>query len=246
MSRATRRAAATVLCALAGALAADAPAAARDEERGAEKEAPESGPPTWYAQALARGPGGLNVTHFWSKGPMLRAETVVVGHKVVTIVRGEWYYAYDGVLKTGMAIRRDANAVARDAPGRRPFGNEYEKLLEQGAELVREETMVGRETGVFRITDDHGRRELWVTMDPQRIPLRIEIYDRKSSTERVTDYVNWQSAMFIPDSFFEPDPSVELERIEFEEYLRRSVEEGPVGPVPVLYTDLLRAKKKAD
>ena len=29
--------------------------------------------PTWYAQALARGAAGLNVTHFWSKGPMLRA-----------------------------------------------------------------------------------------------------------------------------------------------------------------------------
>ncbi len=27
-----------------------------------------SGPPTWYAQALARGDAGLNVTHFWSKG----------------------------------------------------------------------------------------------------------------------------------------------------------------------------------
>jgi hypothetical protein len=232
--------------ALAGGLPTGAPADdARDEKkRGAKEAAPESGPPSWYAQALARGPGGLNVTHFWSKGPMLRAETVVVGHKVVTIVRGEWYYAYDGVLKTGMAIRRDPAAVARDAPGRRPFGNEYESLVEQGAELVREENMVGRATGVYRITDDHGRRELWVTMDPQRIPLRIEIYDRKSSTERVTDYVNWQSALFIPDSFFEPDPSIELERIELDDYVKRSVEKGPVGPVPVLYTNLLHVKKK--
>ena len=29
--------------------------------------------PTWYAQALSRGPGGLNVTHFWSKDRKLRA-----------------------------------------------------------------------------------------------------------------------------------------------------------------------------
>jgi len=234
--------------ALAGGLAAIASADdARDEKRrGGAEEAAESGPPSWYAQALARGPGGLNVTHFWSKGPMLRAETVVVGHKVVTIVRGEWYYAYDGVLKIGMAIRRDPAAVARDAPGRRPFGNEYETLVGQGAELVREENMVGRATGVYRITDDHGRRELWVTQDPQRIPLRIEIYDRKSSTERVTDYVNWQSALFIPDSFFEPDPSIELERIELEDYVKRTVQKGSVGPVPVLYTNLLTVKKKGD
>jgi hypothetical protein len=239
----TALAGALTALALAGGLPTGAPADdARDEKKRGAEAAPESGPPTWYAQALARGAGGLNVTHFWSKGPMLRAETVVVGHKVVTIVRDEWYYAYDGVLKTGMAIRRDPAAVARDGNGRRPFGNEYESLVEQGVELVREENMVGRATGVYRITDDHGRRELWVTMDPQRIPLRIEIYDRKSSTERVTDYVNWQSALFIPDSFFEPDPSIELERIELEDYVKRSVEKGPVGPVPVLYTDLLRMK----
>ena len=34
---------------------------------------------TWYAQALARGSAGVNVTHFWSKGPKLRAETVIAG-----------------------------------------------------------------------------------------------------------------------------------------------------------------------
>ena len=199
--------------------------------------------PTWYAQVLARGDAGLNVTQFWSKGPMLRAETVVSGHKIVTIVSGEWYYAFDGLLKEGMAIRRDPAAVARDAPERRPFGNEYRILIEQGAEKIREEELLGRRAGVFRVTDRHGKRELWVTLDEDRLPLRMEIFDRKTGSRRYTDYINWRSFLFIPDTFFEPDPGVDFERIDFEEYARRSASTGPVGSVPVLYSDLLHVKR---
>src|SRR2546427_5335557 len=93
-----------------------------------------SGPPTWYAQALTRGEAGLNVTHFWSKGAMLRAETVVAGHKIVTIVRGDRYYAYDGLSGEGLAIRREPAVVAEDRADRRPFAREYEILKRQGAE----------------------------------------------------------------------------------------------------------------
>lgn len=203
----------------------------------------QAGLPTWYAQALTRGDAGLNVTQFWSKGSMLRAETVVSGHKVVTIVKGEWYYAFDGLLKRGLAIHREAAAVARDAPGRRPFGNEYQILIDQGAEKVGEEALLGRRAGIFRVTDRLGRRELWVTLDDDKLPLRLEIFDRRSGQKRYTDYVNWRSGLPIPDSFFEPDPAVELERMEFDEYLRRSVETGPVGPVPVLYSNLLHVKR---
>lgn len=201
-----------------------------------------AGPMTWYAQALARGRAGLNVTHFWSKGPYLRSETVVAGHRVVTIVKGEWYYAYDGLTGRGLAIRRDPAAVALAVKHGRPFGHEYESLLSQGAELVKEEEVLGRKTGVYRVTDDHGRRELWVTLDEERLPLRIEIYDRKSADRRYTDYVNWQSGLSIPDSFFEPEANVALERIELEEYFARTLAQGPVGPVPVLYTRLLHVR----
>lgn len=198
---------------------------------------------TWYAQAMARGDAGLNVTHFWSKGPKLRAETVVAGHKVVTIVNGDWYYAYDGLTGRGLAIRRDPKARARDAPTRRPFGNEYESLLRQGAELIREEDLLGRKTGVYRVTDQLGKRELWATMDEQRLPLRIEIYDRRTSRRRYTDYLNWQTRLAIPNAFFEPDQWAKLERMEIEEYLTRTATEGPTGPVPVLYADLLHVRK---
>ena len=199
--------------------------------------------PTWYAQAVARDDAGLNVTHYWSRGPMLRAETVISGHRIVTIVKGQWYYAFDALSGQGLAIRRDAGAVARDAPERRPFGNELQVLLDQGAEKVGEEMLWGRLAEIFRITDERGRRELWVTSDDKKLPMRVEVFDRRSGQTGSTEYVVWDASLEIPDAFFEPDPSVELERLEFEEYLRRSAESGAVGKVPGFYADLLHARK---
>lgn len=208
----------------------------------AEEEKPRPAPAdTWYAQALARGDAGLGVTHFWSKGPKLRAETVVAGHKIVTIVNGPTYYAYDGTSGQGIAIERDASALEKDRRGRRPFGNEYERLLELGAELVREEKRLGQATGVYRLTDEFGRRELWVTQDELRIPLRIEIYNRATTQRTTTDYLNWQSGLSIEDAFFEPDPRAKLEAMDYATYAKRTATEGPVGPVPVLYRALLYA-----
>src|SRR5262249_31141118 len=221
------------------ALLLSAPAALAAEKDAAKKPA---GPPTWYAQALTRGEAGLNVTHFWSKGAMLRAETVVAGHKMVTIVRGDRYYAYDGLTGEGLSILREPATAAADRADVRPFAREYEILKRQGAELVREETLLGRKAGVYRVTDDQGRRELWVTQDDLRIPLRVEIFDRDSGAQRTTDYVNWQSDLAIPDTFFAPDPQAALQEMDYTEYLRRSSAEGTVGPVPVLYTSLLYRK----
>jgi hypothetical protein len=171
-------------------------------------------------------------------------ETVVGGHKIVTIVRGDRYYAYDGLTGQGLAIRREPATVAADRPDRRPFAREYELLSEQGAELVREETLVGRKAGVYRLTDSRGRRELWVTQDAQRIPLRVEIFDRETGNQQTTDYLNWQSDLPIPDAFFAPDSQAALQEMDYTEYLKRSSEQGTVGPVPVLYTHLLFKKKK--
>jgi hypothetical protein len=198
-----------------------------------------SGPSTWYAQALTRGDAGLNVTHLWSKGAALRAETVVAGHKIVTIVRGDRYYAYDGLTGEGLAIRRDPKVVSAERADQRPFAREYDTLIRRGAELVREETLIGRRAGIYRLTDDLGRRELWVTQDELRIPLRVDIFDRQSGTQRTTDYVNWMSDFPIPDTFFTPDTRAALTEMDYGEYLRRSAQEGTVGPVPVFYTQLL-------
>jgi undecaprenyl pyrophosphate synthase len=93
------------------------------------------------------------------------------------------------------------------------------------------------------VTDDQGRRELWVTQDELRMPLRVEIFDRASGTQRILDYLNWQSDLAIDDSFFQPDTRASLEEMDYSEYLRRSSEQGTVGPVPVFYTNLLYKKK---
>ncbi len=207
------------------------------DARAEDAKPPES--PTWYAQTHSRSDeGNLNVTNFWSKGPWLRAETVVVGRKVVTIVRGEWYYAYDAISKRGIAIRREPAAIAKD--GGRPFANEYETLIEQGAEIIGEAPFRGNPTGILRVTDDYGQRELWVTLDDDHLPLHLEVYDRRTSRRRVTEYVTWQRGVTLVDSFFEPHPDTELERMDVTAYMQKSLEQGTV---PVLYADLLRVRR---
>jgi hypothetical protein len=199
--------------------------------------------PSWYAQAMAHSDSGLNVTYFWSKGPRLRAETVVTGHRIVTIVNGDFYYAYDAVTRKGIAIRRAPEAIAQDKSDRRPFGRELEILLDQGAEKVREEVYLGAPCDVYRITDDAGKRVLWVTQTEPRLPVRLELFSRKSGRTRYTDYLNWLSGLPLSDDFFKPEKEVELERYSLDDYVRITVNEGPIGPVPVLYADLLHGGK---
>ncbi len=207
--------------------------------RPARPQPPAGAPPTWYAQVLAHSPGGLNVTHFWSYGPRLRAETVVAGRRVVTIVNGEYYYAYDALTNKGVAVERSPEALAHDATGQRPFGNEVGTLLRQGAEKIREEAVLGRPCDVYRVTDRRGRRELWVTQGTSPLPIRVEVYDRVRKRTFSTEYLSLQSGLAVPLEFFEPAPQVQLERYDIEGYYRRVSRSGAAGPVPILYSNLL-------
>lgn len=199
--------------------------------------------PTWHAQALAHSDGGLNVSYFWSKGAKFRSETVVTGHRIVTIVNGDLYYAYDAVTRQGIAIRRSPEAIALDRPDRRPFGRELEILVGQGAEKVGEEHRHGAPCDVYRVTDDAGKRVLWVTQSEPPLPVRLELFSRQSGRTRYTDYLNWMSDVPLDDSFFQPEKGVELASYSLEDYLQVTVNEGPVGPVPVLYAELLHGGK---
>jgi len=205
----------------------------------AEDRTPAPASPTWFSQVISHSDAGLNVSYFWSKGARLRAETVIAGRRVTTIVAGNTYYAYDAVSQNGIAIPRSPKAIAADAKGARPFGREFEKLKSQGAERVREEVVMGRECEVFRLTDQLGRRELWVTKDELRLPVRVIVYRRDTQKTTATDFVNWLTGLSIADAFFEPESSVAFERMDLDRYLQRSSTGEPVGPVPVLYTDLL-------
>jgi len=200
----------------------------------------EAGAPTWYALTLAHSEIGLNIAYFWSKGSRLRAETVVAGRKIVSIVNGDTYYAFDATSREGVAIGRAPEAIAKDAPGRRPFGREVEVIVEQGGEKVGEEEIGGRPCERYRVTDGAGRREVWVTKDELRLPVRLEIYTRLSGKTIHTDFVNWAAELPIDDGFFEPDPDLRLTRLSFEEFSERQF--TPVGPVPILYMDLLTGR----
>ena len=130
--------------------------------------------------------------------------------------------------------------MALDVPFRRPFGNEAIRLIELGAEIVGEENYHGREANVYRLTDGLGRRTIWASKDALNIPLHVEIYSRRTGQTQATDYLDWLTGLAIRDSYFDVDPSVEITSYEFEEYGYFMAKSGSVGPVPVLYTDLLR------
>jgi hypothetical protein len=227
-----------------------APCAAAEEAQAGRSGAAKAAPtpagkgvpaePTLFALALAHSELGINVAYFWAKGPKLRAETVIAGRKIVSLVNGDTYYAYDATGREGVAIGRAKAAIAKDAPDRRPFGRELEIVLGQGGEKVGEEEVGGRACERFRVTDAAGRREVWVTKDALRLPVRLEIFSRLTGKTIATDFVSWTSALPIEDAFLEPEPGVRFQRLSFEEYAARQF--TPVGPVPILYMDLLTGR----
>jgi hypothetical protein len=213
------------------------PAAAQKDESSEQTSAP-----SWYAQTLSRSESGLNVTHMWSLKTQFRAETVARGHKLVTIVRGDTYYVYDELTLTGIAIRRAPAAIAADSRSPRPFGNEAQILVEEGGEKIREETVVGQRADVYQVTDGDGRRVVWVTQDERRLPIRVEIFGRKTGSTRYKEYIDWAVGIPLTDAFFEPDPAVRFERFELDEYIAKTIERDPVVAIPILYGELLHGR----
>ena len=178
------------------------------------------------------------MVHFWSKGPLFRSEAILAGRKIVTIVDRTTYYVLDEVAGTGIAIERSEAARALDDRGKRPFANELDKLLRNGGELIRSEESAGQPVDVYRLTDDRGRRTIWVSTGKPSVPLRVVTYDRKSATTGKLDYVNWLHNPVLADSFFAPDPRTKIERFTYEKY-RKQIVKAPLGPAPVLYRHLL-------
>jgi hypothetical protein len=242
MPRRLFRSTARLAAALAGLALAVAGVAGAQEQATGPKPAPPPRAPlpdTWYTQALAYSEAGINVTHFWSRGRSLRAETVIAGHRVVTIVSADTYYAYDLLSRRGIAVKRTAKAMQQDAARARPFGNELDALLRHGGESIGTDEVGGRPVEVFQATDGRGRRQVWVTTDSLRLPIRLKIWRRSTGQTLHTDFLSWTRGLPIDAGFFEPEPDVAFERMSFEEYVAQQADRVPLGPVPVLYTDLL-------
>jgi len=205
----------------------------------------DSAPETWYARMLARNESQLTVTYFWSRGAKMRAETVVAGQLIVTIVNGDTYYTYSPSGGGGLAVERAPEAIAADATSGRPFGQEVELLLDQGAEKVGEETFRGRMCDVYRVTDNDGKRQIWATQGEPRVTSRIEIFRRAAGTTQYLDYDQWLRGIPIADGFFEPHAGLDLKRYSLSEYLVEATRDGTLGAIQFLHLLTGRTKKPA-
>jgi outer membrane lipoprotein-sorting protein len=194
---------------------------------------------SWYTQSYTRSETGLTITYLWSLNSKFRAETVLRGHNLVTIVNGDTYYTYDALTMTGIAIRRAPAALAADSPDRRLFGNEAQMLIDRGGEKIREENIAGKDADVYQITDETGRRIVWVTKDDQRLPIRVELFNRKSGATRYKEYVDWITGFPIADAFFEPAPGIQFKRFELDEYIKYTLAKGSTLTIPILYQEML-------
>ncbi len=192
---------------------------------------------TWFAEAITPSDIGIESSYLWSKGRKLRADTVVAGTPVVTIVNGATYYAIDGRSLVGTAIERAPKALANDAKGGRPFLNDSERMIAMGGEKVSSERIAGRPCDVYRLTDSEGKKTIWMTQDNLHLPVKIELFGRAAG-QTATTIINWSRGFDVPDAFFEPDPRVTLERLSYQDYVNRARTRAP-SAVPVLYGDLL-------
>jgi hypothetical protein len=196
----------------------------------------------WWTQRLTYGAGPMIVENLWSKGPRMRAESVFLGHPIVTLVDERRYVMIDEVTRTGVAIARSPASIALDAKRKRPFGHEADDLIAEGGEKVATEVRAGEEVDHYRLTKPGGnQREVWASADAFKLPSEFRTFDRASGQETRVMYVRWVQQAF-PDALFQPEPGVKLEELSYEEYVARS-ERGPVGPAPPLYADLLHGPR---
>lgn len=222
------------------ALVASSPAQGEEESGGERRVWPPSpeGAETWHATTFVSSPVGFRVIDYWSKGDWMRANTLISGHPITTLVRGDRYVVYDVLTGEGLSIRRSKRARKEDAKRERAFGNELEELVAAGGERVEDTRISGVDATMWRLTDTRGRRTVWVRRRKPVIPLRVETFDRGSSETVTVDYANWAAQIAIPDHFFEPPAGLELRELDYEAFVKAS-QEGRAGPLPVLYPDLL-------
>jgi len=197
----------------------------------------------YQATSLARTAYEVIIVQYWSLGPLLRAEAVMSGHNIVTVVNGDYYYVYDSLTNSGYRIRRAPEVVAADANRKRPFGMQLEEILAYGGEKIREETFEGVPVEVYRMTNDEERRTLWVQKNSDAIPIRIETYERKQARTARLDWLNWLTGLKVSESFFSPPSEVVFEEFEsYDAYLLR-LTKGPVPPAPPFFHELIQVRR---
>lgn len=209
-----------------------------EAQSGVEKKEPTR----LYASVFVSGRSGYRIIHYWSDQSKMRAETLIGGHPITTIVRDDQYLVFDRLTNKGLAITRAPAAKSDQAKRGRPFGNDWQEIRDAGGELVEETKLAGADVEVWQLTNSNGSQKVWVTKDAARVPLKVETYDRKSSNTVTQDYSNWTVELEMPAAFFEAAPNVNFERYSYEDFVAKARKE-PVGTVPVLYPDLLHGSR---
>lgn len=233
--RGRRTGALALLVALVFTVVTAAPPHASAEERESAM------PRTWHATAIVRGDIGLRVVDYWSRGPDMRARTVMKGHPITTIVVDGRYIVYDELTGKGLDIGRSPRAIAEDADRVRPFGFELDEVKLEGGERVEELVFGSRRGEIWQVTDARGRRKVWVTVGTPQVPLRVETFDRKTAAKIDLDYQNWVFDLELSDRFFSPPAGTTLESFEYDDFMQRALD-GRIGAVPILYPDLLHGQ----
>ena len=204
-----------------------------------DKDTPSEAPNSYYSMTLGRSGFDLVVASYWSLGPLLRSETAVAGHTIVTIVDKKYYYTYDALTRKGYRIGRSKSSIVQDADRLRPFALDYNLLIAQGGEKIREETLNGIRVDVYRVTDQKGRRTLWVTQNSLKFPVKLETYDRKTSRTSELDWVQWIPGIALDEEFFEPPRKLDLQRFDDYQDFIEALKEGPISPSPPLFHGLV-------
>ena len=209
----------------------------------AAKPKPRETPKTWHATAFFSSKSQYRIIHYWSAGSSMRAESVIGGHPITTIVRDDRYVVIDRLTGKALDTERAKRATEEDKGRLRPFGIELDELRRAGAEKVEETRISGVPVEVWRLTDNASRRTVWVTKAEPRVPLRAETFVRGSSDTLTFEYSNWVFDLEIPDEFFETPSNLDVEELDYDEYEEKSAN-GPVGPAPILYPDMLHGGKQ--
>lgn len=234
VGRGGRRARAAALLAIVVVLGSAPIGHAEDEEERTSLPPPK----TWHATAYVRGRLGIRVIDYWSRGADMRARTLISGHPITTLVRGERYVVLDELTGRGIDIRRSKQALAADQRRIRPFAFELDDLIADGGEKIENVRIGSIDTEIWRITDSAGRRKIWLRADDPRVPLRVETFNRAAADTLELDYTNWIFDLELPPQFFAIPQGIVIERFEYDEFLRRAGE-GTAPNLPVLYPDLL-------
>lgn len=201
---------------------------------------------TWYAQRISSGECvPLRIEDLWSRGAWLRAETVIGGRPIVTIVRGDRYITVDRLSGSGVSVKRHPNAQAADEPKGRPFGNELRELRRAGGELVGEEELGGgAKCALWRLTSNEGRTEVCTSQEDSPRIFFVRRWDRASNCNLQWRYVQWLRDFEMKGSFFAAPAKAKIESYSYEKYVQ-SLGQSAAGPaLPPLIPLLLHGPRE--